>query len=450
MALSRYLCEHVEEMGPSIVSRMLELHDFPLLFIPLVEEPPWTRRRLITIKLNKGCRGGSGDDGKGNGGGRSDKPETTSKMIWEKLNNQNEWEETHPSSLLHLTKNEGQPWLAIYHLTTSPMCRESYGLDEYRKSQLMRLRKYLNEALMDQLPILGEVARYLDELSILGVPPSGQGSYRPSSSASSSGLLLQRVDVVREEILSGRDTGWNRENEFWEEVARRQWEDVFCKVTDSRDKELKRIAEKVYGGAEVSSVSDVDLQTSAVAGDALQQSNESTALSKDDEWKAPISKPLDKVTLMFQDNRGVSLGAFEFVPKSDHGGTISETPLGPFRRTKLAISQISGDGDAIFPNTKAMANVQYQGDGHVHTISGSISLPTLQHRSKPEGFDEVGILLPNKQFPSKEWRQIGDLDEKNVVIQLGFKRVSRGRVPAGCTFVRGYILSQAYFSQPVL
>jgi len=449
VALARYLCEHIEEMGPSILSRMLELHDFLLLFIPLVEEPPWTRRRLITVNTSKGCCERGGDDGQRHDSGGSEKPKTTTKMIWEKLNNQNEWEETPPSSLLHLTKNEGQPWLAIYHLTTSPICRESYGLDEFRKSQLMRLRKYLNEALLDQLPVMGEVARYLDELSILGVPPSGQGSHRPSSSASSSGLLLQRVDVVREEILRGRDSGWNRANEFCEEVARRQWEDVFCKVTDSRDNELKRIAEEVYGGAGISNDSDVDLQSRAVVAEALLQSNKSS-LSKDDEWKGHISKPLDKVTLVIQDNQGVSLGAFEFVPKNDDSGQISETPLGPFRRMKLAIRRISGDGDAIFPSAKAVANIHFQGDEQIHTVSGSISLPTTQHRSTPEGYDEVGISLPTDQYPSKEWRQIGDLDGRNVVIQLGFKRMSRGRVPAGCIFVRGYNLSQAFFSQPVL
>ena len=106
--LSRYLCENVNDLGPSLLSRMLEMHDFPLLMVTLIEEPPWTRRRLI------------------------EKQSTTSKMIWEKLDEHNEWKEVSPTNLLQLTKLEGQPWLALFYLTTSKVCREAYGLDEYR------------------------------------------------------------------------------------------------------------------------------------------------------------------------------------------------------------------------------------------------------------------------------------------------------------------------------
>ena len=160
VSLSRYLCENVEELPASIVSRMLEVQDFPLLMVPLIEEPPWTRRRQVE----------KNEDGR-----------TTTRIVWEKLNDNNEWSEVLPKDLLVLSKNDGQPWLALFHLTASKVCRETYGLDEFRKAQLMRLRRYIHEALMDQLPVLQEVARYLDELSMLGVPAAGMGVHRPSS-----------------------------------------------------------------------------------------------------------------------------------------------------------------------------------------------------------------------------------------------------------------------------
>eukprot|EP00984_Skeletonema_dohrnii_P015258 scaffold6551_cov91-Skeletonema_dohrnii-CCMP3373.AAC.1 len=223
-SLSRYLCENSSDLPASIVSRMMEVHDWPLLMVPLIEEPPWTRRRQVEQK---------GDD------------LTTTKIVWEKFNDNNEWSEVFPKDLLVLTKAEAQPWLALFHLTTSKVCRESYGLDEFRKAQLMRLRRYIHEALTDQLPVLQEVARYLDELSILGVPAVGGGVHRPSSNASSSGLLLQRVDSLREIVIGHKNI---HDDDHLDSIVKLQWDEIYSHVTDSTDIELKRVALEVYDG----------------------------------------------------------------------------------------------------------------------------------------------------------------------------------------------------------
>ncbi|KAK1733702.1 hypothetical protein QTG54_015557, partial [Skeletonema marinoi] len=223
-SLSRYLCENSSDLPASIVSRMLEVHDWPLLMVPLIEEPPWTRRRQVEQKV---------DD------------LTTTKIVWEKFNDNNEWSEVFPKDLLVLTKAEAQPWLALFHLTTSKVCRESYGLDEFRKAQLMRLRRYIHEALTDQLPVLQEVARYLDELSILGVPVVGGGVHRPSSNASSSGLLLQRVDSLREIVIGHKNI---HDDDHLDSIVKLQWDEIYSHVTDSTDIELKRVALEVYDG----------------------------------------------------------------------------------------------------------------------------------------------------------------------------------------------------------
>lgn len=212
MSLSRYICENIDELPNSIASRMLDVHDFPLLMVPLIEEPPWTRRRQVE-KV---------EDGR-----------TSTKVVWEKLNDNNEWSEVLPEDLLLLTKNEGQPWLGLFLLTSSKTCRETYGLDEFRKAQLVRLRRYIHEALIDQVPVLQEVARYLDELSMLGVPAAGMRT------ASSSGLLLQRVDSLRELVVGVDDDVAG--------LIMNQWNDIFLHVTDATDDELKRIAQEVYG-----------------------------------------------------------------------------------------------------------------------------------------------------------------------------------------------------------
>ena len=434
MALSRYICENVFELGPSLLSRVLEVHDFPLLMVPLIEEPPWTRRRLVQMR----------------GGGTS--ITTNNKMmIWEKMDEHNEWKEVPSTDLLRLTQLEGQPWLALFHLTTSSVCREAYGLDEYRKSQLMRLRRYIHETLTDQLPVLGDVARYLDELSILGVPPSGQGEHRPSSNASSSGLLLQRVDLLRESIVGRRNM---QNDEYWEKIAQTQWEEIFSLVTDSTDVELRRIASEVYGGAGLdgSTVMDAALDSSLVG-----QENEPPQSTADD-WKLALSKPIEKVTLLLEDGgNGNTLASFDLVPvQNGSAAAATKTPLGPFRRIKMSISQTDGEGEAIDPRAKAVARIQFKSDPSSDNVNDvelsidSLALPTAEHVTAQTCYDEVGIELLPQTFPSKEWRQLGDLEGKTIVLQLGFKRLPRGMVPAGSTLLRGYTLSQVFLSQPAV
>ena len=55
------------------------------------------------------------------------------------------------SDLLKLTKLEAQCWIALYHLTCNKLCREKYGLNAFRKEQLLRLRKFLNDVVLDQV-----------------------------------------------------------------------------------------------------------------------------------------------------------------------------------------------------------------------------------------------------------------------------------------------------------
>ena len=45
-------------------------------------------------------------------------------------------------------------WLAINNLAVDPRARAKYNLDEYRRDRLLGLKRYLNELLFDQLPVL--------------------------------------------------------------------------------------------------------------------------------------------------------------------------------------------------------------------------------------------------------------------------------------------------------
>ena len=451
VALSRYLCcESVNELGPSLLSRVLEVHDFPLLLVPLIEEPPWTRRRSVEKREISPSTSTSTNTNNKND------------MIWEKLDEQNEWKQVVSSDLLRVTQLEGQPWLALYSLTTSKTFRESYGLDEYRKSQLMKVRKYIHESILDQLPVLGEVARYLDELSILGVPPAGQGMHRPSSNASSSGLLLQRVDVLRESIVGGKRSNMMND-QYWQKVADTQWDEIFSRVTDPKDEALRRIASEVYGGEGGGMVDIVnEAMPTSVSDNVASTVNDQHDRDKKEDVVPQSTKPssstksIEKLVITMSDGNDNSMASYDLIPvRNGTGVTITDTPHGPFQRLKLSISQTSGDGEAVMPIAKITANVHFEKASdneettEVVTLSlDSLALPTVEHTTSQNSYDEVGIELPDS-FSSKVWTQLGDKDGKGIVLQLGFKKLDRGVVPAGETLLRGYFLSLAFVSQPL-
>ena len=94
----RCLCAHAErDLSLSALARLLQTHDLPLALVPLIENPPWTRRR----------------EGAGGGGGG---------VVWEKYVDF-AWRHVPTQDLLLLTKCEAQPWLALFHLLASPRAR---------------------------------------------------------------------------------------------------------------------------------------------------------------------------------------------------------------------------------------------------------------------------------------------------------------------------------------
>ena len=101
-----------------------------------------------------------------------------------------------------------QVWLAINNLAVDPAFREKYEFNDFRKDSLNSLRRYMNELLFDQLPVLKDLQRTIDELTL------GSGG----AASQQSHLLLEQVPEMREQMLAGRD---------WQELANKQKKTVF-------------------------------------------------------------------------------------------------------------------------------------------------------------------------------------------------------------------------------
>lgn len=95
---------------------MMETNDIPCVLVPLLEMKPWLRK---------------------NKKGESEKFEDQ------------KWVVVPPSETNRVTKIEAQVWLTIYNMFLSQDTNRKYEITSFRKANLLRLRKYLTEVLLD-------------------------------------------------------------------------------------------------------------------------------------------------------------------------------------------------------------------------------------------------------------------------------------------------------------
>ena len=132
-SLIRFVTDHMSELSVPVVHQLMENNDLPCVLVPLLEMKPW-------IRMN-------------------------SKGDLEKWEDQ-QWRDWPIDQRGKLTKMEAQVWLSIYNMFLSQDANRRYEVTSYRKANLLRLRKYLNEQVLDQLPMLADLLRALEELSL--------------------------------------------------------------------------------------------------------------------------------------------------------------------------------------------------------------------------------------------------------------------------------------------
>jgi len=95
-------------------------------------------------------------------------------------------------------------------------CRKKYHFNSHRKSTVLRVRKYLNDLLLDQLPVLTDVQRYMDELTVMEAP---------APTAMARGIVLEVEPEIREALERSAN---------WDEVIAFQMRTI-PKVADDTD-----------------------------------------------------------------------------------------------------------------------------------------------------------------------------------------------------------------------
>lgn len=186
VSILRYITDSLASLPLSVMTRLLNTHNTPVVLVQLVENPPWIKR----------------DAGK------------LMKFI------DNTWKEISERERLQLSKTEGQVWLAVYQLLMNEDCQRKYELNSYSKEQILKLRGFMNEVLLDQIPSLIDLQRYLEQLSIMEPP------------AMKKDIILEQVPEIRETLV--------KENQGkWDKIAKYQKKAFFSPSAEDIKKQAK-------------------------------------------------------------------------------------------------------------------------------------------------------------------------------------------------------------------
>lgn len=203
LSLLRYITDHLDSLPLSVTTRTLNTLDIPILLVHLIENPPWTREK----------------DGK----------------IYKYIDSK--WQEISRQDSFKVTKIEGQVWLSIFKLLMDQQCQQKYELDSYRKNVIIKLRAYLTEVMLDQIPVLVELLRYLEHLSMME-PPAVKRE-----------LILEQIPEMRDNILKHNEGRWKK-------IAKKQAKTVFNPSEANMRAQAKRWADTYNFDAIESLISD--------------------------------------------------------------------------------------------------------------------------------------------------------------------------------------------------
>uniref|UniRef100_A0A8C9S606 Zinc finger MYND domain-containing protein 10 n=1 Tax=Scleropages formosus TaxID=113540 RepID=A0A8C9S606_SCLFO len=154
----------------SALNRLLCTHNMPCVLVQLIEHCPWSRQQEKYI------------DGR--------------------------WHQIPKEDQLKMTKLDGQVWIALHNLLLRPECQMKYDFNNFNKSQLLKLRGFLTEVLIDQLPNLGELQRFLSHLAMMDPPPPKKG------------LILEQIPEIWSNIM-------NENSGKWKAIAKHQVKQIF-------------------------------------------------------------------------------------------------------------------------------------------------------------------------------------------------------------------------------
>eukprot|EP00761_Pharyngomonas_kirbyi_P013222 gb/GECH01013249.1/.p1 GENE.gb/GECH01013249.1/~~gb/GECH01013249.1/.p1 ORF type:complete len:407 (+),score=131.79 gb/GECH01013249.1/:1-1221(+) len=191
ISILSFIIQNLGELSLTVTNRLLSTHDVVIAFVHLIERPPWLRK----------------------GGGKM-----------EKFNN-GQWEKIEPSDRFRLCTYEAHVWMALFAIMADKEIARKYQLNTYRMNQVLKLRNHITDVLLDQISVLEELQKALDQLAFMD--PS-------RSEDDKSYLVIEQVPQIRDNL--SKETDWNK-------VVKKAKEEIFKRDPAQEQQEMKRMAE---------------------------------------------------------------------------------------------------------------------------------------------------------------------------------------------------------------
>nr|CCC95421.1 unnamed protein product [Trypanosoma congolense IL3000] len=122
-------------------------------------------------------------------------PEVTQKFF------NGEYKDIPPADVLLVCTPEAHVWFSLHKLLCDPECRRRYTYTQSKKELILRLRRFLNDTLVDQIPALASVQRALEELSFLQPPSGTEEKFRST-------LAIEQVPRIVTAVEAERKGSW--------------------------------------------------------------------------------------------------------------------------------------------------------------------------------------------------------------------------------------------------
>ncbi|XP_030585965.1 zinc finger MYND domain-containing protein 10 [Archocentrus centrarchus] len=188
VSVLRYITDHAESI--SVINRMLCIHNLPCVLVQLIDRCPWSRSREGEAQKYI--------DGK--------------------------WQKIPVEDQLKMTKLDGQVWLSLYNLLLKEQCQRKYDFSSFNKSQLLKLRGFLTDILIDQLPNLVDLQRFLAHLAVTDPAPPKKG------------LILEQIPEMWNHIVSENSGKWKA-------IAKYQVKETFSPSESDLRQQAQRLAQ---------------------------------------------------------------------------------------------------------------------------------------------------------------------------------------------------------------
>ncbi|KAI9102704.1 hypothetical protein DFS34DRAFT_406158 [Phlyctochytrium arcticum] len=171
ISIIRHLTTHISSLPHAVLTRILTKHDIPSALVWVLEKRCWERRRRIPANA-QGRKG----------------------WIVERLiEGRGGWSEIEGDEVDRVGGWEAQAWLTLCNIFFNEDCRKCYNFSTVNHSNVLKLRAHITETLIDQLPPLGALLRFLEELSL----------YTPVEPGMLQMSYIEVVPEIEQSIMNG-------------------------------------------------------------------------------------------------------------------------------------------------------------------------------------------------------------------------------------------------------